>query len=204
MCGTNIKGEVCLTGGACTLLSAPLGGHIAFTAHEHEALRMVRMATLAPKASTSRASGGGCSATFATFHGLGEGVGALPLPRGGGPPQRPPPQAPASYAWWAFPPWAHTTRPMRRLQFTHRWGGLIPPNLLHVPPTPLVQVLPHFPPSVLPRCLINEAHPQQKVTFSFGGGHSSQTNTKKPQPFPPQRHSAIWPFPPEPTHRRGG
>ena len=46
------------------------------------------VATLAPKASTSRASwGGSAAATFATFDGLGEGLGAgvWPLPlRGGG------------------------------------------------------------------------------------------------------------------------
>ena len=44
VCGTNTKGEVCLSGGACTALSAPLGGHLAFTAQEHEALSMLRMA----------------------------------------------------------------------------------------------------------------------------------------------------------------
>ena len=63
------------------------------------------VATLAPKASTSRASGGGWAATFATFHGLGEGVGPLPLGGGGHPPQQPPPQSPASSAFPAFPPW---------------------------------------------------------------------------------------------------
>ena len=46
MCCTNTKGEVCLSGGSCTALSAPLGGHLAFTSHEHvnEALSMLRMA----------------------------------------------------------------------------------------------------------------------------------------------------------------
>ena len=44
LCGTNTKGEVCLSGGACTALSGPLGGHLAFTAQEHEALSMLRMA----------------------------------------------------------------------------------------------------------------------------------------------------------------
>ena len=44
VCGTNTKGEVCLSGGACTALSGPLGGHLAFTAQEHEALSMLRMA----------------------------------------------------------------------------------------------------------------------------------------------------------------
>ena len=32
VCGTNTKREVCLSGGSCTALSAPLGGHLAFTA----------------------------------------------------------------------------------------------------------------------------------------------------------------------------
>ena len=32
VCGTNTKGEVCLSGGACTALSGPLGGHLALTA----------------------------------------------------------------------------------------------------------------------------------------------------------------------------
>ena len=36
-CGTNTKGEVCLSGGSCNALSAPLGGHLAFTAQEHKA-----------------------------------------------------------------------------------------------------------------------------------------------------------------------
>ena len=44
VCGTNTKGEVCLSGGACTALSGPLGGHLALTAQEHEALSMLRMA----------------------------------------------------------------------------------------------------------------------------------------------------------------
>ena len=44
VCGTNTKGEVCLSGGSCTVLFAPLGGHLAFTAQEHEALSMLRMA----------------------------------------------------------------------------------------------------------------------------------------------------------------
>ena len=44
VCGTNTKGEVCLSGGACTALSGPLGGHLAFTAQKHEALSMLRMA----------------------------------------------------------------------------------------------------------------------------------------------------------------
>ena len=44
VCSTNTKGEVWLSGGACTALSGPLGGHLAFTAREHEALSMLRMA----------------------------------------------------------------------------------------------------------------------------------------------------------------
>ena len=44
VCGTNTKGEVCLSGGACTPLSGPLGGRLALTAQEHEALSMLRMA----------------------------------------------------------------------------------------------------------------------------------------------------------------
>ena len=44
VCGTNTKGEVCFSGGSCTALSAPLGGHLAFTSQEHEALSMLRMA----------------------------------------------------------------------------------------------------------------------------------------------------------------
>ena len=44
VCGTNTKGEVCLSDGACTALSGPLGGHLAFTAQEHEALSMLPMA----------------------------------------------------------------------------------------------------------------------------------------------------------------
>ena len=40
VCGTNTKGEVCLSGA----LSGPLGGHLAFTAQEHEAPSMLRMA----------------------------------------------------------------------------------------------------------------------------------------------------------------
>ena len=43
VCGTNTKGEVCLSDGACTALSRPLGGHLAFTAQEHEALSMLPM-----------------------------------------------------------------------------------------------------------------------------------------------------------------
>ena len=44
VCGTNTKRKVCLSRGACTALSGPLGGHLAFTAQEHEALSMLRMA----------------------------------------------------------------------------------------------------------------------------------------------------------------
>ena len=44
VCGTNTKGELCLSGGACTALSGPLGGHLAFTLQEHEALSMLRLA----------------------------------------------------------------------------------------------------------------------------------------------------------------
>ena len=44
VCGTNTKGEVCLSGGACTALCGPLGCHLAFTAQEHDALSMLRMA----------------------------------------------------------------------------------------------------------------------------------------------------------------
>ena len=44
VCDTNTKGEVCLSGGACTALSGTLGGHLAFTAQEHEGLSMLRMA----------------------------------------------------------------------------------------------------------------------------------------------------------------
>ena len=44
VCGTNTKGEVCLSGGSCTALCSPLGGHLAFIAQEHEALSMLRMA----------------------------------------------------------------------------------------------------------------------------------------------------------------
>ena len=44
VCGTNTKGEVCLSGGACTALYGPLGGRLAFTAQEHEAMSMLRMA----------------------------------------------------------------------------------------------------------------------------------------------------------------
>ena len=44
VCGTNTKGEVCLSDGACTALYGPLGGHLAFTAQEHEALSMLPMA----------------------------------------------------------------------------------------------------------------------------------------------------------------
>ena len=44
VCGTNTKGKVCLSGGACTAMFGPLGGHLAFTAQEHEALSMLRMA----------------------------------------------------------------------------------------------------------------------------------------------------------------
>ena len=43
VCGTNTKGEVCLSGWACTALYGPLGGHLAFTTQEHEALSMLRM-----------------------------------------------------------------------------------------------------------------------------------------------------------------
>ena len=32
VCGTKIKGEVSLSSGPCTVLSGPLGGHLAFTA----------------------------------------------------------------------------------------------------------------------------------------------------------------------------
>ena len=45
-CGTNTKGDVCLSGGSCIALSAPLGNHHAFTAQEHEALSMLRMACI--------------------------------------------------------------------------------------------------------------------------------------------------------------
>ena len=34
----------CLNGGACTALVGPFGGHVAFTAQEHEAPSMLRMA----------------------------------------------------------------------------------------------------------------------------------------------------------------
>ena len=44
VCGTNTKGKFLLSGGSCTAMSGPLGGHLAFTAQEHEVLRMLRMA----------------------------------------------------------------------------------------------------------------------------------------------------------------
>ena len=44
VCGTNTKGEVCLSGWAWKALSGPLGGHLAFTAQKHEALSMLHMA----------------------------------------------------------------------------------------------------------------------------------------------------------------
>ena len=44
VCGTNTKGEVRLSRGACTTLSGPIGGHLALTAQEHEGLSMLRMA----------------------------------------------------------------------------------------------------------------------------------------------------------------
>ena len=44
VCGTNTKGEVCLCVVLCTALCAPLGGHLAFTAQEHEAVSMLHMA----------------------------------------------------------------------------------------------------------------------------------------------------------------
>ena len=44
LCGTNTKGEVCLSGGSCPALSAPFDGHSAFTAQEHEAPGMLHMA----------------------------------------------------------------------------------------------------------------------------------------------------------------
>ena len=43
VCGTKTKGEVCLSGGSCTALSAPLGGHLAFAAQRHEAVSMLCM-----------------------------------------------------------------------------------------------------------------------------------------------------------------
>ena len=142
--------------------------------------------------------GGG---TLATFDGLGEGVGALPLVVGGAPPPTPPP-LPHAPALWAFSPWAHTTGPTKQLHHAQFEGGHThPPG--GCPPPP-VQLLPHVPPSVLPRCFINEAEPQQKTVFALGGGgYSSQTNTKKPQPFPPQPQSAIWPFPPQTQTQEG-
>ena len=44
MCVTNTKGEVSLSGGSCTAHFPPLGGHLALTAQEHEALSMLHMA----------------------------------------------------------------------------------------------------------------------------------------------------------------
>ena len=44
VCGTNTKGQVCLSGGLCTTLFVPLVGRLAFTAREHEALSMLLMA----------------------------------------------------------------------------------------------------------------------------------------------------------------
>ena len=44
VCGTNTKGEVCLSDAACTALSGPLGGHLALAAQEHEALSRLPMA----------------------------------------------------------------------------------------------------------------------------------------------------------------
>ena len=41
VCGTNTKGEVCLSGGVPTALSGPLAGHLAFIAQEHETLSML-------------------------------------------------------------------------------------------------------------------------------------------------------------------
>ena len=41
---TNTKGEVSFSGGSCTALCAPLGGHRALTDHEPEALSVLHIA----------------------------------------------------------------------------------------------------------------------------------------------------------------
>ena len=116
---------------------------------------VTRVTTLAPKASTSRASRGGWAATFATFdglgEGLGEGVGPLPLWGGGGI---------RLNNHHLSPPLRLLSRPspvgcILPNQFgsglQHRWGGVIPPNLVDAPPPPLCSFchtsLPVYPPS---------------------------------------------------------
>ena len=137
---------------------------------------------MALKASTSRASWEGWAATFATFdgfgEGLGEGVGPLPLMGGGGhPAQKPPPQAPASSAFPAFPPRVHTGEPIRQWPPTQMGGGSYPPTWW-MPPPPPAQLLPHFPPGVLP--LPQKTHPKQKIIFPSGGvTHPKQTQKSR-------------------------
>ena len=133
------------------------------------------VATLAPKASTSRASWGGwAAATFATFDGLGEGLGAgvWPLPlRGGGHPAQPPPRlVPASSGLFpAVPPWVHTAEPNRQWRppqkgggHTHQPGGCPPPCAASA-----TLPSPYTPPPT-------KNTPSKGNKISFGGGRSSQ------------------------------
>ena len=73
-------------------------------------------------------------------------------------------------------------------------GGVIPPNLVDAPPS--VQLVPHFPPGVLP--LPQKAHPQQKKNF-LSDGSLIPNKLKKAATFSPSAafgHLAVSP----PTH----
>ena len=117
-------------------------------------------------------------------------MGPLRLWGGGGhPPQQSPPQAPTLFAFRVFSPWAHTAEPIRQWHPTQMGGGVIPPNLVDA--SPHVQLLPHFPPGVLPRCFINEANPQQKIIFPLWGVTHPKQTQKSRKSF---RLSGIQPF----------
>ena len=66
---------------------------------------------------------------------------------GGEPPREPP----ASYAWWAFPLGRMRLDPCGDCITHAQIGGPRTPQPGGCPPLPL-QFVPHFPPSVLPRC----------------------------------------------------
>ena len=60
--------------------------------------------------------------------------------------------------------------------FTHTLGGLVPPNLVDVPPP--VQLLPHFPPMYSPDAS-SMKHTLNKKIFSFRGGSLIPNKHKK-------------------------
>ena len=131
--------------------------------------------------------------------GLGGGGGALTPMGGGASSSTTTTSGPRFVCFPGLPPLGAYCRIHSAVGSTTEGGGSYPPTWWMPPPLCNSATLPspYTPPPT-------KNTPSKGNKNSFGGGRSSQTNTKKPQPFPPLRHSATWPFPPKPTHRREG